>query len=298
MEENPKKRAARSLLFSYAMAGLWDMTGESAVRYYQESGREEAKPATPPPQDAPPQDAPRQEAARQDAAPTEIAPIIASAPMEEKSAKIDEAESLAAAAQNLQSLRIALETYEGCRLKDTARNLVFADGVAEARIMLIGEGPGAEEDAQGLPFVGRSGRLLDQMLAAVGLSRRENVYIANVVPWRPPGNRAPSEEEKAQCRPFLERHAALSGAEILLALGGVAAKEILGLSEGIMRTRGRWHQREIGGRRFHVMATFHPAFLLRQPRQKSLVWRDLLALRARLDGEAAGAAGEAGDGIG
>lgn len=194
------------------------------------------------------------------------------------------ARSLARGATTLEALRAALESFEGCALRQTAKSLVFADGNPAGRVMLVGEAPGREEDLQGLPFVGRSGQLLDRMLAAIGLTR-DDVYIANVVPWRPPGNRTPTPEETALCRPFIERQIELADPDVLVCLGGAAAKELLATTEGILRLRGQWRTYDTGRRTIRAMATLHPAYLLRQPLQKRLVWRDLLALRAVLDGQ-------------
>jgi DNA polymerase len=192
------------------------------------------------------------------------------------------AREAATAATTLEELREALSRFEGCNLRLTATRLVFADGNPEGRVMLVGEAPGRDEDIQGLPFVGRSGRLLDRMLAAIGLDR-SSVYIANVVPWRPPGNRTPTPQETATCRPFIERQIALADPDFLVLLGGAAAKELLGTSEGILRLRGRWRDFDTCQRTIRAMATLHPAYLLRQPLQKRLAWRDFLALKTALD---------------
>lgn len=199
-------------------------------------------------------------------------------------AGVEAARVAAASAATLDELRDALARFEGCALRLTARSLVFADGSPTARVMLVGEAPGREEDLQGVPFVGRSGQLLDRMLAAIGLDRRE-VYIANVVPWRPPGNRTPTPEETALCRPFIMRQIALVDPDILVCLGAAAAKELLDTREGILRLRGQWLPFDTGTRPIRAMATLHPAYLLRQPLQKRLVWRDLLALKAALDSD-------------
>ncbi len=196
---------------------------------------------------------------------------------------IAEAEKLASQASDLSALREALMQFDLCPLKKTARNLVFADGAKKAQIMLVGEAPGQEEDRQGLPFVGRSGQLLDKMLAAIGLSRAENIYITNILPWRPPGNRNPLESERALCRPFLDRHIELIAPKILMFLGGVAAKELLGTAQGIMSLRGRWHIARIKGREIAALPTLHPAYLLRQPAQKSLAWRDILLVKKKYE---------------
>ncbi|MCX5481547.1 uracil-DNA glycosylase [Kaistia geumhonensis] len=199
-------------------------------------------------------------------------------------AEAEAARIAAASAETLDALREALARFEGCPLRLTARSLVFADGNPNARIMLVGEAPGREEDLQGVPFVGRSGQLLDRMLAAIGLGRQD-VYIANVVPWRPPGNRTPTPEETAICRPFIRRQIELVDPDVLICLGGAAAKELLDTREGILRLRGQWLGYDTGRRQIRAMATLHPAYLLRQPLQKRLVWRDLLALKAALPQE-------------
>ncbi|MCX5496990.1 uracil-DNA glycosylase [Kaistia dalseonensis] len=192
------------------------------------------------------------------------------------------ARAAAASARTLDELREILANFEGCSLKLTAKSLVFADGNPAARIMLVGEAPGREEDLQGLPFVGPSGQLLDRMLAAIELTR-DDVYIANVVPWRPPGNRTPTPQETAICRPFIERQIALVDPDILIFLGGASAKEMLRATEGILRLRGQWRDFDTGTRIVKAMATLHPAYLLRQPLQKRLVWRDLLTVKAEID---------------
>ncbi len=193
------------------------------------------------------------------------------------------ARALAMGCDSLEALEAALEGYDGCPLKATATRLCFADGSRSARIMLIGEAPGAEEDRQGKPFVGPSGQLLDRMLATIGLSRR-NVYITNLIFWRPPGNRPPTASELAVCQPFLERQIDLLAPAMLVFLGGSAARALLGLSDGVTKLRGRRFHYEPPGSPSPIPAlvTFHPAYLLRQPSNKRLVWRDLLRLRLDL----------------
>ena len=188
----------------------------------------------------------------------------------------------ASGAADLDALRERLLAFDGCALKKTATSTVFGEGPAGARLMIVGEAPGADEDRQGRPFVGPSGRLLERMLAAVGLARGE-VYIANTVYWRPPGNRTPSAEEVEACRPFIHRQIALVAPEVLMLAGGAAAKTLLGTTEGIMRLRGRWQRFATPDGPVDVMPTFHPAFLLRSPARKREAWRDLLAVRARLE---------------
>lgn len=216
------------------------------------------------------------------AAPSRAAPSqpVATVPAADETARA--AREIARSAKSLDELREALEGFDGCNLKLTATQLVFADGNPEARIMLVGEAPGREEDMQGVPFVGRSGQLLDRILAAIGLDRT-SVYIANVVPWRPPGNRTPTPQETATCRPFLDRQIELVDPDFLICLGGAAAKELMHTNEGILRLRGHWRDFNSGKRTIHAMATLHPAYLLRQPLQKRLVWRDFLMVKAALD---------------
>ena len=188
-----------------------------------------------------------------------------------------------AAATTIAELRRALEVFDGCALKETASNLVFADGAAGAPLMLIGEAPGREEDRDGLPFVGASGKLLDRMLAAIGRTR-ENTYISNILFWRPPGNRAPTPGEIAACLPFVERHIELARPRVILLLGGTAAKTLLNRADGITRLRGQWLAVQTAGlhQPIPALASFHPAFLLRQTAQKRTAWRDFLAVRAKL----------------
>jgi len=192
---------------------------------------------------------------------------------------------LAQTAQNVEELKAAVEAYTGCGLKQFASRTVFADGNPKARVMFIGEAPGADEDRQGLPFVGVSGKLLDRMLESVGLSRESNAYITNVVFWRPPGNRAPTDEEIAACLPFVTRHIELVDPAVLVFVGGLSAKTLLAKPLGITKLRGRWYDYESPGlpRPVPAMALFHPAYLLRSPQQKRLAWRDLLAIRQKLD---------------
>jgi DNA polymerase len=193
-----------------------------------------------------------------------------------------EAREAAKSAATLHELRAILERFEGCALTATASRLVFADGNPQARLMLVGEAPGRDEDIEGLPFVGRSGKLLDRMLAAIGLDRT-SVYIANVVPWRPPGNRTPTPQETQVCLPFITRQIELADPDVLVCLGGPSAQTLLGQS-GITKIRGRWFTFHSGAREIRAMPTFHPAFLLRSPLQKRFAWRDFLAIQKALSG--------------
>lgn len=187
----------------------------------------------------------------------------------------------AAQCATLGELRAALERFEGSQLKKQALNTVFADGNPDSRILLVGEAPGREEDRSGLPFVGVAGKLLDLMLASIGLDRT-SAYIINVLPWRPPENRTPEPTEVAQCIPFLRRHIELAQPEVLILLGAVAVRQVLGLAEGIMKYRGRWMEYRVGEKMIPVMPTLHPAYLLRQPAHKKLAWRDLQAVEKKL----------------
>jgi len=185
-------------------------------------------------------------------------------------------------AQTLDELRKQLEAFNGCQLKFTAKNTCFADGTPGSALMLIGEAPGRDEDIQGLPFVGRSGQLLNRMLDAIGLGR-DQVYIANTIPWRPPGNRTPTSMEAELCRPFINRQIELAKPRILIALGGPAAKLLTGAKEGILQLRGKWYvYRTTGGQEIPVMPTLHPAYLLRTPSQKKFAWNDFLMVKMRL----------------
>ncbi len=185
----------------------------------------------------------------------------------------------ARSAPDLKALEAVLAAFDGCPLKKTAKNLCMARGNPNARIMLIGEAPGRDEDLEGKPFVGRAGRLLDKMLASIGLSDAD-VYITNTVYWRPPGNRTPTPQEVAACQPFLDRQIELVAPDIIVLLGGAAAKQVLATDEGIMKLRGKWRSYQSGGRTIRAMATLHPAFLLRTPAAKRQAWRDLLLIKA------------------
>ncbi len=251
---------------------------EAALRWLVEAGADEAV-----------EDSPRDRLApRQAAAPKAASAARAPAAqpkLTSNDAVLASARDLARGAENLDQLRAALETFDGCALREGATNLVFADGNPKAQVMILGEGPGAEEDRRGLPFVGASGRLLDRMLACIGLDRG-SVYISNVLFWRPPGNRTPTGNEIAACLPFVERHIELVDPKFLLLVGGISAKTLLGRSEGILRLRGKWaHYQHPGlARPIPALASLHPAYLLRQPGQKRMAWQDLMSLQAALRG--------------
>lgn len=234
-----------------------------------DAGRASARPAPPPVLDA----------SGIPDAPARPMPATAAVPDEAQALL---ARQLAASASTLDELRRHMAAFDGCNLKFTAKNLVFADGNPNAELMLVGEAPGRDEDLEGLPFVGRSGRLLDRMLAAIGLDRT-SAYIANVIPWRPPGNRTPTPHETEICRPFIERQIELVNPKVLVNLGGPSAKTLLNTTEGILRLRGNWRvHTTASGVAIPAMPTLHPAYLLRTPAHKKLAWRDFLEVKAKL----------------
>lgn len=255
----------------YAEMGVTEALDEAPRNQFAE-----AAPATPAGQAAT-----RQPSIR----PTPLERQPAARPMPAAASTPDEAaagaRALARSAATLDELKAALGRFDGCALKATAKTLVFADGNPNGRVMLVGEAPGGDEDRIGLPFVGRSGQLLDRMLAAIGLSREADVYVANVVPWRPPGNRTPTPQEVAICLPFIERQIELADPDILVCLGAPSAQALLGF-KGILTSRGKWVDYDTGTRRIRAIASLHPAYLLRQPLQKRLAWRDMRALKAAL----------------
>jgi len=256
------------------------------LRWYVEMGADEAIAAEPANRLAPSPAAavPTPAAVRR----PQVSPAVAAAPpkllTESLAEAAQSARSLAAGAETVAALASVVASFDGCGLKRTATNTVFADGNPAAPVMIIGEGPGADEDRIGRPFVGRAGQLLDRMLAAIQLDR-QSVHITNVVYWRPPGNRTPTTAEIASCLPFALRHIALVHPKILVLAGGTATGALLPGDQGITRLRGRWFDLEIAGLAEPVptLPMFHPSFLLRTPERKREAWRDLLALRARLD---------------
>jgi uracil-DNA glycosylase family 4 len=270
---NPREReAAIALLRWYVEMGADEAIGaEPANRFAPPPAVREAAPA-------PVASPPRRAAARAAAASPPKA--LAESPAE----AAQSARRLAASADTVAALAALVAGFDGCALKHTATNTVFADGNPSAPVMIIGEAPGADEDRIGRPFVGRAGQLLDRMLAAIGLDR-QSVLITNVIYWRPPGNRTPTTAEIASCLPFVLRHVALVKPKILVLCGGTAAGALLPQGQGITRLRGRWFDLAIPGLVDPVptLPMFHPSFLLRAPERKREAWRDLLALRARLD---------------
>ena len=281
--------AIRALLDWYAGAGVDQAIGDAPRDRYREAALAAAAKDAPPPAMPEPPPAAAAMAARE-APPS--APPPAAPPVLPAFASGDatwSAQEIAAACTSLDQLVAAVRAFEGCALKRTATNTVIGDGNPEARLMIVGEAPGAEEDRQGLPFVGPAGRLLDRMLAAIDLDRSA-VYITNMLPWRPPGNRSPTAEELAICQPFLERQIELIAPRILVLVGGISAKALLNRREGITRLRGQWFPfstpRMEGTAQ--ATATFHPAYLLRTPSAKREVWRDLLAIDEKIrEGERA-----------
>ena len=259
----------RELLAFYLEAGVDCALGEEPVNRLAEPETMPAAPeaAAPP---APP--------ARAMPAPL---PLIRGEPPPAPDAAIASAREAARTAPTLEALRALLQTFDGCALRKTATQLVFADGNPQARIMFVGEAPGREEDIEGLPFVGRSGKLLDRMIAAIGLNR-STAYIANVIPWRPPGNRTPTPLETQICLPFIQRQIELVDPDILVTLGNPSSQTLLGTRDGIMKTRGRWFDYNTGTRAIRAMATFHPAYLLRSPSYKRMAWQDLRAVAKAL----------------
>src|SRR5512139_3573634 len=223
--------------------------------------------------------APPVERARPMAAPAVIRGEATPAP----DVAIATAREAARTAPSLDALRELMEKFDGCALKHTATRLVFADGNPEARIMFVGEAPGRDEDIEGLPFLGRSGKLLDRMIGAIGLDRSK-AYIANVIPWRPPGNRTPTPQETQICLPFIQRQIELVNPDVLVTLGNPSTQTLLATRDGIMRTRGRWFDYDAGGRVIRALPTFHPAYLLRSPSYKRLAWQDLRAIAKALEG--------------
>lgn len=271
---------ARDVLAFYLEAGVDALVGEEPV---DRMADEPAPPAPSPPvtRDVA-RDAPREMLARKSilagpSGPTANPPAAPPPP----EVAVMAAREAAATAKDLDELRALLDGFQGCGLRATATRLVFADGNPQARVMFVGEAPGYEEDMTGKPFVGRSGKLLDRMMEAVGLDRTK-AYIANVVPWRPPGNRTPTPQETAICLPFIRRQIELANPDVLVCLGGPAMQTLLSIRDGITRTRGRWFPYDTGTRDIRAIATLHPAYLLRQPLQKRLAWRDFLAIKKAL----------------
>jgi uracil-DNA glycosylase family 4 len=211
---------------------------------------------------------------------------MASLPLQTPGGVGASAREMAHACQTLDELASALQRFDGCALRDTATNLVFGDGNPASGLMMIGEAPGADEDREGLPFVGMSGQLLDRMLAAIGRDRTSS-YITNILYWRPPGNRKPTTAESEACLPFIERHIELVAPHILVLVGGTAASALLRRSEGITKIHGQWlgylSPNDPTAPEIPAMAIYHPAYLLRQPALKREAWQDLITIKRRLE---------------
>ncbi len=267
-----------SLLQWYVDHGLDETIGEEAVDRF----------ALPPPAAPAPASASPSAPPRSTTAPTPIRaatpPPTARAPVPLESPQlVEDAREIARRCTTIAELEEAVRAFEGCALKRTAKNTVFADGVAGAPIMIVGEAPGADEDRLGKPFVGVSGQLMDRMFTAIGMSRERDLYITNILFWRPPGNRTPTLAEQAICLAFTRRHIELARPKLLVLAGGTAAKAVLDTTEGIMRLRGKWTSLKLDdGTEVPTMPTFHPAFLLRTPASKRQSWLDLLAIDKRL----------------
>ncbi len=262
----------RQLLAFYLEAGVDCALGDAPIDRLAEPDH---VPAATAPREIAPQRLVREIPAAMPAAPRAD---IALAP----DAAISSAREAARTAPTLEALRAMLENFDGCALKHTATRLVFADGNPEARIMFVGEAPGREEDIEGLPFVGRSGKLLDRMIGAIGLDRSK-AYIANVIPWRPPGNRTPTPQETQICLPFIQRQIELVNPDVLVTLGNPSTQTLLSTRDGIMKTRGKWFDYDTGTRTIRAIATFHPAYLLRSPSYKRMTWQDLRAIATALE---------------
>ena len=202
--------------------------------------------------------------------------------LKKNQAHLEDAQKLASGATTLEDLKKAIQSFEGCTLKHTAMHTVFSDGNPNADVMLIGEAPGADEDRQGLPFVGGSGQLLDKMLYAIGKNRQTDYYISNVIPWRPPGNRPPTKEETALCLPFIERHIELKQPKVLIFVGATAAKTLLETKDSMSKLRGKWVDYRVGNMRIPATVLFHPSYLIRSPGQKKYAWEDLLKIKQAL----------------
>jgi uracil-DNA glycosylase family 4 len=262
------------LLRFYADAGVDEALFDESVDRFKESSAATARVQVPQRNEPA---SPREAAAP----PAQARPAPAMAVPDE--AQAARARELAREAKSLEELREIVSAFDGCNLKFTAKQTVFSAGNPQADLMLVGEAPGRDEDIEGLPFVGRSGRLLDRMLAAIGIDRN-SAYIANVIPWRPPGNRTPTPLETEICRPFIERQIELAAPKVLVTLGGPSAKVLLHATEGVLRLRGKWKTHvTASGVEIAAMPTLHPAYLLRNPAHKKLAWRDLLEVRAKLE---------------
>lgn len=271
----------RDLLAFYAAAGVDDALDDDPIDRFAESAQRTAQATTAEPR-AVQGEAGRTEPQRSDRATQPPAPRPAIAAAVPDEAQAAAARELAASATTLDELKQIMDGFEGCNLRATAKSMVFAEGNPEAELMLIGEAPGRDEDMEGMPFVGRSGELLDRILGAIGLDRK-SVFVSNIIPWRPPGNRAPTAPETEICRPFIERQIALVKPKVLVALDGSPTKLLTGASDSILRMRGNWKNHTTAdGTVIAVMPTLAPDYLLRNPAHKKLAWRDFLEVKAKL----------------
>jgi uracil-DNA glycosylase len=274
MNQTIAREDLESLLRWYVDQGIDETIGEEAIDRF-------AAPA--------PQSAPQPVQQQAPAAPTPIRPTpAATAPLRgpvpiESPQLVEDARALAQRCNSVEELEAAVRAFEGCALKRTAKNTVFADGVVGSPVMIVGEAPGADEDRLGKPFVGVSGQLMDRMFDAIGMSRERDLYITNILFWRPPGNRTPTLAEQAICMAFTRRHIELARPKVLVLAGGTAAKSVLDTTEGIMRLRGKWTSLNLDdGSAVPTLPTFHPAYLLRTPASKRQSWSDLLSLDKKL----------------
>jgi len=275
MEESlPAPEDLASLLKWYVEQGLDETIGEEAIDRFAAVAQQPAAAVTP--------TAPAAPTPFRPAAPSPAAAPRAPVPLESPQV-VEDARSLAAGCATIADLEAAIRGFEGCALKRTAKNTVFADGLPSAPVMIVGEAPGADEDRIGKPFVGVSGQLMDRMMEAIGLTRGDGFYITNILFWRPPGNRTPTLAEQAMCLAFTRRHIELARPKLLILAGGTATKAVLDTAEGIMRLRGKWTSVRLDdGTEIPTMPTFHPAYLLRTPASKRQSWIDMLAVDKKL----------------
>ena len=261
-----------ALLRWYVEQGVDETTGEEPIDRFAELPPVAAAPAVAPARAPSPLRAPAPPP------PLPRAPVPLESPQ-----LVEDARALAERCNTLAELEAAVRAFEGCALKRTAKNTVFADGTPGAPVMVVGEAPGGDEDRLGKPFVGVSGQLMDRMMAAIGLSRDGGFYITNILFWRPPGNRTPTLAEQGMCLAFTRRHIELARPKVLVLAGGTAVKAVLETAEGITKLRGRWTTYRLGdGTEIPTMPTFHPAYLLRTPASKRQSWQDLLAIYRKL----------------
>jgi DNA polymerase len=274
MNQSIARQDIESLLRWYVDQGIDETIGEDTVDRFAA-----------PPAAAAPVPAPVKAPSSTRAAPPPVpAPAVLRGPVPIESPRlVEDARGLAQRCSSVAELETAVRTFDGCALKRTAKNTVFADGIVGSAVMIVGEAPGADEDRLGKPFVGVSGQLMDRMFAAIGMSRERDLYITNILFWRPPGNRTPTLAEQAICMAFTRRHIELAQPKVLVLAGGTAAKSVLNTTEGIMRLRGKWTNLGLDdGRTVPALPTFHPAYLLRTPASKRQSWSDLLSLDKKL----------------